>query len=722
MNKTPTNPPYYPSINRSLILQLLLLFTGATAFSQEWQIFQSRETVYDIQVDGDLVWCATEGGSASVSLADYEVRVYNSLNSSLRNPLVSHVSLGQEGELLLSDGWLHTFDGQEWQRMDMLPPASENNDVTAMSRKKFGRTLVGFYQGEIVSYQDGNLAFEQQYCHEYFEGFEIVTCLVQDTDSSFWASGQLGVCRYEGDEIIQYTQQNSGLANSVVKSMDVDSEGVMWFGTQNGLSSFDGQQWNSYSLTPLGLFSNKINKVFVASDDRIWVGTEGGMAVFDRTDWQIYTTANSPLASDYVLAFAETDSGVICIGAAQGGLHLVYPDQWKVISLSDAEMTSNRIEAIIPLPDNQVGIASGDRFIRFDGNEWNHFTAPGFGPWPNYIYDAVTDNDGRVWLLLFNGLARIEDDTYSFFDHLNNQGFFDYLPNSMALTSKQTNRIWFGTFDKGIFSFDGQTWEHFTSNNSPLLTDEVIAVSMDSQGNIWVGCGSSGGFFKIENGIWHHYTNQNTDLPYHSGNWVFNIYIDDEDKKYLGSYGLGIFDDPFSEWTLYLPDNSDIPSQMVSAVIKDGSDRIWVATYAGIGMLDGEEWHYYNQMNSPLMDDWITCLMEDHEGNFWIGTYRSGLYKLSLDPVSVKTPPPSPPLRLFPNPAKGEVFLELQEDFTGPIQLKLFDLNGRIVHEARIETAADPLSISVRDLSAGMYFLQASSRDRLETVKVVKEN
>jgi len=57
-------------------------------------------------------------------------------------------------------------------------------------------------------------------------------------------------------------------------------------------------------------------------------------------------------------------------------------------------------------------------------------------------------------------------------------------------------------------------------------------------------------------------------------------------------------------------------------------------------------------------------------------------------------------IKMYPNPAYDMVKVESDGNFTA----KLFDLWGRVIDT--MESDQSELSFSVKDLSAGMYFLQ----------------
>lgn len=131
------------------------------------------------------------------------------------------------------------------------------------------------------------------------------------------------------------------------------------------------------------------------------------------------------------------------------------------------------------------------KYIDQDGKEFSRI----------YLTCIVEDLKGRVWVGTDNGIFEITDpDTFttvadSRINHLkvprnDGTGFADYLLDTQHVTSIAVdglNRKWIGTKNSGVYlvSEDGrEILEHFTSDNSPLPTDDVFSVACDPNSNM----------------------------------------------------------------------------------------------------------------------------------------------------------------------------------------------------------------------------------------------
>jgi len=100
------------------------------------------------------------------------------------------------------------------------------------------------------------------------------------------------------------------------------------------------------------------------------------------------------------------------------------------------------------------------------------------------------------------------------------------------------NVKWFAT-SGGISSFDDTKWENYNTGNSGLVTNDVRAVLVDSEGNLWAGS-------------WYE--------------------------------GLSMFNG--NTWTIYTMENSLLPSNNVYDIAEDQDGIIWIGTFDGLASYD----------------------------------------------------------------------------------------------------------------------------------------
>jgi ligand-binding sensor domain-containing protein len=79
-------------------------------------------------------------------------------------------------------------------------------------------------------------------------------------------------------------------------------------------------------------------------------------------------------------------------------------------------------------------------------------------------------------------------------------------------------------------------------------------------------------------------------------------------------------------WFTFDTTNSAIPSNIVTAVITDADNDVWVGTFSGLAKFeDFFNWTVLDASNSILPDNRISCLNLDNQGRIWAGTIAGGL-------------------------------------------------------------------------------------------------
>jgi ligand-binding sensor domain-containing protein len=189
----------------------------------------------------------------------------------------------------------------------------------------------------------------------------------------------------------------------------------------------------------------------------------------------------------------------------------------------------------------------------------------------------------------------------------------------IAITIDGQGNKWIGTCG-GLVKFDGINWKVYNKANSGLPSDTVVAITIDKQGNKWMG--TLRGLAKFDDVNWTVYDTNNSGLPY---NVIYTISIDGQGNKWIGTgQGLAKFDG--STWTVWNISNSGLPENGVYTISIDSQGNKWIGTGRGLTKFDGNKWTVYDTSNSGLPNNSVFAISMDAQGNKWIGTWR-GLAK-----------------------------------------------------------------------------------------------
>lgn len=206
--------------------------------------------------------------------------------------------------------------------------------------------------------------------------------------------------------------------------------------------------------------------------------------------------------------------------------------------------------------------------------------------------------------------------------------------NIYALTTDDKGQIWIGT-KKGLYVIDSSgAWTTYTKENAALLSDEIWDLATDRLGRIWVGT-TDGLYVVDENGNLSLYLGRRQE---NFSMYITALAIDNLDRIWVSTYaGLSVFDKNGAE-TIYTEDNSGLVDNNVTALAVDRFDRIWIGTvHDGISVLDRDgRWVTYQknrqqQVENELSDNNIYTFLIDHQDRVWVGTECCGISILNPD-------------------------------------------------------------------------------------------
>jgi ligand-binding sensor domain-containing protein len=196
--------------------------------------------------------------------------------------------------------------------------------------------------------------------------------------------------------------------------------------------------------------------------------------------------------------------------------------------------------------------------------------------------------------------------------------------NFVGSIAVDTNNIkWIGTA-LGMVRIEGNNWMIYDTTNTPLGDNSISPKTIDIFNNLWVSVAYKG-IAKFDGANWIIYDTTNSGLP---SNATADIKTDVYNVKWIATNrGLAKFND--TSWVIYDTSNSGIPSNGLVPITIDGHIK-WIGTFdKGIGRFNDTTWTIYNIYNSGLPGNFIWDIKIDYTGSVWITTHFSGLAKFN---------------------------------------------------------------------------------------------
>jgi len=376
----------------------------------------------------------------------------------------------------------------------------------------------------------------------------------------------------------------SGREDYQVECILQDSTGIIWFGTNRGLFRYDGFDYARYTISD-GLADDRISSLCWIKQDLLWIGHTGGaISLFDGRDFRSFSP-ESGLGKVEVTDIAVDPAGIIWYSTMGEGL------------------------------------------FRFDGRHLANFNSDD-GLSDNYVYDIEIDGKGRLWLATDYGISLFARDTFQ------RISMRDGLPdNIVRVLELSGDRIWLGTDESGISSYDPQSgtfmnygnWDFGPVTGIVLGPGKQIRVSTEREGLIEV---------EIQEDTTAVYR-QKSETEGLISNRLSTVIKDSEENLWIGGRrGVVQLLPPLFE---FLGVESGLPFEEANSLLKDYRDQLWVCSEQGLfrgvpnnsGQLSWE--NISEKLNLEGMG--FVSLYEDSRHFIWAGSLGRGL--IILDPVSL---------------------------------------------------------------------------------------
>ena len=359
------------------------------------------------------------------------------------------------------------------------------------------------------------------------------------------SSGHLWIAfRYTGSEVLigRYNSQNEqfvlinvasraeeGVQNvqNGTRHVRADDRGWLWL-THRSVMVHDGQEWHPFSTSLPDIDFSDTRLTYEDREGNIWIGLWGGGLIFcDSASTRRYTEADG-LPDREIRCLGEDHEGRMWIGTMDG---MAYMEEGQIRPVETREIVSAMVV------DTQGQIWSGGhtgRVYRWKSQTPQAISVAEEGH-SGEISGLCEDEQGRIWVGTYRSrFGWIEENCFTPFDEwtidecralLQDQngvfwiGFYGSIPalycyedghlrpadmaeaESIAYVNvlwEHQNTLWVGTA-KGLFALDlsSRKVRRFTAEQFGLSANGILALTADSQGNIWIGT-SGGGVLRYD--------------------------------------------------------------------------------------------------------------------------------------------------------------------------------------------------------------------------------
>ncbi len=480
-----------------------------------------------------------------------------------------------------------------------------------------------------------------------------VRAIAQDRQGYLWLGTLNGLSRYDGYSFENYSVEN-GLPNRTINTLFQGSE-HFWIGTSGSLCRVVNNELEIIPL-PDGYESSKI--LALAEDDlgRLWAGLNGdGILIYDGSQFKSITE-NSGLPNGYIRELKLTPEGDMLIGSRNGLI------SWRAGSLqafNDSILNGTSVSDILITKSGSLVVSTfGDGVLLLTGGKVYKLDFDSGFP-TNHVRSLVQTREGYIWMgskfglfelnlqnlsyraakgLTYNNIKSLGTDReQNLWIGTDGQGLFQKAGSAFVLfgtqdgmnsdlmtsiSSYRRNKILFGSYDKGLEFYDGNSFSPYPYNES--LPSQTIWSQAKLNGDLWLGT-SQGLAIERRNGLQILRSKQG--LP---GDEITALHAF-KNKMYVGAdEGFAVLD-RWGQIERVYNDKSSFKGSNVRSIISEG-ESIYIGAKGFVFKLtDG----VISELDLPSEREIAVYCLSAHKEKLWIGT-SEGLFNCGLDLQNIK--------------------------------------------------------------------------------------
>jgi ligand-binding sensor domain-containing protein len=649
------------NIERSLLLVLIISVSTMNVAAQNEDIkFNhitvdnglANNTVNSIICDTQgFIWISTENGLSRYD--GYSFKTFRSNEGISSN--ITYVVHEDKKERL----WVGSVKG-----LDLFNRKSgtfdkhyfEGTPVRSIYSDKQDRLWIGGDSG-VHLFDEEKLVFNKKIDEDVFnvraDMYNTILSITEDSTDNVWigsSNGGVFVYNPTTEKTRHYyhdPKKKGSLSDNNIRFIieDKRKKGYMWIATYgNGVNLFNPTTETFTVYTEGSGISNTLTNVIWQDDEgKIWIGTDGtGIDILNfpnstKTDSPtvqsvIHSLHNSRSLNNNVVRSITSDGrGGIWIGTYAGGLNFfnrntgaffhfkVHTDNGNSSATSFAEDKNRNLW----IGTDGGGLCYLDRKTLTYKN-YTHDKSNKNSLSDNRIVSLILDHQDNLWIGTYGGgLCRYTPHTQTFKNFTAGDKSKINVKIVWTVFQDSKKRIWAGTL-KGLNLYDPitETFKNY-NQNAALKNNMVRAIFEDSKNRLWVG--THGGL--------HLYDEKKDEFKFIHGlndNFIRTINENNKGDLLVGTSegGINIITlehnkiEIFKEKTNLSNTESNLPDNMVSGILVDSTDNLWISTGKGLARLNQETKGIKNfYLNDGLQDNQfnINAAYKTRAGEFLFG-------------------------------------------------------------------------------------------------------
>ena len=501
-----------------------------------------------------------------------------------------------------------------------------NNTVSSILVDHLGILWVGHHGGvDMMNMETGAFYhFAHDPADDKSLSPKMVKVVYEDSDGNIWVGTgspwdgepEGGLNRFNREDstftrFLHDPQNNQSLADNAVRALHEDSRGNFWIGTpqEDGLHTLEriSGEVTRYPYSPnipgsiyRPFYPGEPDHITFLEEDakgNLWIGSVfSGINYFDFSSGTISHFGGNPEVSGGIPENSSwwahaSDDGMVWITTQDANLYQadIYTYEFPFYE------TGLVVESFHPESEDIVWIATSNGAIRKDlstnsSERILHDARNDSNNLGTYLTDITSDPSGRVWIGTVNqGLYSYDSETKKLTHFPSSDDAATLMnPRVTRLICNDSSSIWISTYGGGLskLNLTDLTFEHYQANpsdSSALSYDVIYTMEEGAENDLWLAIAVNRGIerFDIETG---------TTAKYLSNIRIQSIYKDQQDRIWAGGgSGLYLYDTSVDDFLpLKNSDNEIVIQELIHTITSDQRGNLWICAFTGIFKLDPE--------------------------------------------------------------------------------------------------------------------------------------
>ena len=670
------------------ILIFLLINSGLSSQTLNWEIISSAMNCKDIAIENDTIWVATDGGLSKFMKDGTLLKKYTSKDG-LSHTDCSSIAIDSRGIKYIGTArFVSKFDGKNFTTIE--PVVDGSVKVLGVSALQVGlNDKLYFYTLDGLSVYDGNVV--------QTSGKTIITTSIYgiqpviDKTGKLWFVDSSGnFCMFDG---INKENMNHGLNASNITyfymgsklSIDKNNTAHLCF-PNNNILSLNISKWDTLSIKGSNLcFDSNNNKVILRNDSII---NYSNNTIVSKVKLNLgYTTQINKFGNRNLLSYIATNSGIITSNGS------------TITKIAPASIAPGKINAMSVESNGNIWVCSESDISCFKNENWEIIPQTTSGIQYGGAYWMNIDANNKKWFGTYmNGILLYDDQTWTYY---NSQTTPALTTNNFTCSHFVGSKKWFGTNDKGVFVLENNSWNNY-STASGLVSNYVYSITSDNSGALWVA--TDKGVSQYKNGIW---TTINTLKTY-------LIYKDSKNRIWTGHDGyVQYFDgtnwNSFSDYITLRSATFRLGFggvQFLSAQ-EDKMGKIWfgygMSMFGGYFYFDGTNFIDPDPENASYVTAPMRSIIVDKQNRIWLGAVgctvitdtQTGLHGGTANQDK---------LSIYCSNTLNSLFVG-GNSHSKSIDYIIYDINGHAQLNGKLN--AQQVEIDISNLKSGVYIFKS---------------